>query len=133
MQILEARCIGISFNQFEYSEGKTDIDKILLRGAGITGAPLPTTEFFADIISNEVFLFITQFGYGDYTLAEVLLSLRINSKGGMMLPSGTRLVPIEFYGHCFNVDFLSKVLYNYSLLRGQLDRKIENHLDKVAE
>lgn len=133
MQIIQARSNGTSFSQFDYSEAKTDIDKILLRGAGITGAPLPTTEFFADIISNEVFIFITEFGYKDYTLSEVLLALRINSKGGMMMPSGTRLVPTDFYGHCFHVDFLSKILHNYALLRGQLDRKLENYLDKVAQ
>ena len=131
IQIVKARSIGVSFNQFDYENSKTNIDKIILRGAAITGAFLPNTEFFADIISNEVYIFITEFGYGDYTLAEILLALRINEKGGMPLPSGNRIDPIQFTGNCFNVSFLAKVLDNYRLLRLGLDRKLENYLNKI--
>lgn len=132
MQIMAARCNGVSFSQMDFDTAKPDIDKILLSGAAISGSPLPTTDFFANIISNEVYEFITGFGYANYTLHEILLSMRINAKGNMTLPTGDRILTIDFYGNCFNVNFLAKVLYTYSLLRGGLDRKLENYLDKLA-
>lgn len=131
LQIITARCNGVSFGLIDYETAKTDIDKILLSGAAITGAPLPTTEFFADIISTEVYNFIKEFGYSDYTLYEVLLAMRLNAKCDIRLPNGTVWEMVTFFGNCFNVNFLSKVLYNYSLLRMGLNRKLENYLDKV--
>lgn len=113
----------------DYQTAKVDIDKILLSGAAITGAPLPVTEFFANIISNEIYIHLTEFGRGELTLSEVLLAIRINSKGEIRMPSGSPMEQVMFYGNCFHVDFLSKILYNYMLLRNSLDRKFENYLD----
>lgn len=127
--IIEARCKGVSFCSMEYDEAKPCIDKVLLNGAAITGAALPITDFFADIISFEVFTFINDFGYGEITLEEVLLALRINSKGGMRMPDGRTLETIQFYGNCFNVAFLAAVLENYNLLRITLERKLQNFID----
>jgi len=131
LQILFSRCNGVSFGSIDYETAKTDIDKILLSGAAITGAPLPTTDFFANIISKEVYTFITEFGYSDYTLFEILLAMRLNAKCDVRLPNGLVWDMVVFFGNCFNVNFLSKVLYNYSLLRTGLNRKLENYLDKV--
>lgn len=116
----------------DYETAKTDLDKILLRGAAITGAPLPTTDFFADIISQEVYSFITEFGYADYTVFEVLLAMRMNARGEAKLINGTTWNFVPFFGNCFNVNFLAAVLNQYALVRTSVNRKLENYLDKIS-
>lgn len=128
-RIIKARGEGTSFCEMDYDEAKSTIDNILLSGAAITGAPLPSTEFFANFISKEVFIHLTEFGRGELTLDEVLLALRINSLGENKMPSGNPMEQVSFYGNCFNVDFLSKVLGNYMIFRNNLDRKLGNYLD----
>lgn len=100
----------------------------MLRGAAICGCSLPQTEFFAGYIAEELILFIKN-GYEEYTLDEVLLAIRVNSKGGARAPSGLEVEQIPFTGVCFNVNYVSKVLSNYKLLRDYLDRKFENKID----
>lgn len=126
---MEARQDGLPFSELDEDESKTSIDQIMLRGAAICGCPLPHTEFFADIISDEIKKFVNDFGYSDLTLEEILLSLRVNSKGGLRHPSGVEIEQVGFIGNCFHVDFLSKVLNNYFAFRTNLDRKFQNHLD----
>ncbi len=101
----------------------------MLHGAGISGCPLPSTEFFAEIIAEEILEFILNFGYADLTYEEILLALRINSKGGFKHPSGLELDPVPFYGNCFNVDYFAKVMANYQVIRNYVDRKLQNYLD----
>jgi hypothetical protein len=105
------------------------IDQIMLRGAAISGCIVPGTEFFAEIIAEEITVFILDFGYRDLAYDEVLLALRINSKGGYRYPTGIELEPVSFYGNCFNVDYLAKVLVNYMAIRNLLDRKLQNIID----
>lgn len=108
---------------------RCSIDQIMFRGAAIAGCPLPQTEYFANYIADELIIFIKEFGYGILTESEVLLALRLNSKGGLRYPSGIEIEQVQFVGSCFNVDFVSKVLYNYRTIRNQLDRRFENQLD----
>lgn len=128
-KIIEARCIGNSFSQMNKTDLRYSIDQIMLRGAAISGCPLPQTEFFAGFIAEELSAFINEFGYGKLTYNEVLLAMRINSKGGLRYPSGLELDQIVFTGSCFNVDYVAKVLSNYTAIRFQLDRKFENQID----
>jgi hypothetical protein len=127
--IVDARQKGLSFCNLVGSDISTSIDQIMLRGAAITGCPLPATEFFAQYIADEILIFINDFGFKEYTLEEILLALRINSKGGLKYPSGTDVENIPFEGKTFNVVFLAKVLGVYATLRRILDQRAKNHID----
>lgn len=128
-KIVEARLDGFSFNQIEENKLRWHVDQIMLRGAAISGCAIPATEFFAEIISEELSSFILNFGYEELTYAEILLALRINSKGGYKYPSGIEIEPVVFFGNCFNIDYFSKVMSNYMAIRNLLDRKLQNFID----
>jgi len=119
---------GLSFNQIE-DKVRWYIDQIMLRGAAISGCAVPNTEFFAEIIADELLIFILDFGYGDLSYNEILLALRLNAKGGYKYPTGLDLEIVPFFGNCFNIDYFSKVVSNYKIMRGLLDRKLQNYLD----
>lgn len=101
----------------------------MLKGAAISGCPTPLTEGFAQIIANELIVFINEYGYGNLTLQEVLTAMRLNAAGHWKWPSGDTVERIEFSGTCFNVTFISKVLYPYFAIRSNMDRKFQNKLD----
>jgi hypothetical protein len=127
-RIIDARVSNESLSVLSERDLRAAIDQIMLRGAAICGCPLPTTEFFAEIIAEELIVFIQDFGFSHLTLAEVLLALRMNANGGVKY-SAFQIEPIFFTGHCFNVDYVSKVLSNYLTLRSYFERKIQNHID----
>lgn len=93
----------------------------MIRIAGLYGCALPSTEFYARFIADEIKIFFKDFGYGELTLEEILLAFRLN-----VLP-GFETIP--FSGLCVNVDFISKVINEYLNTRKLLDRKLQNKLD----
>lgn len=128
-KIIEKRLIGLSFNQLGEVDVRVATDKILLKSSAITGCKLPQTEGFAEIIAEEITSFILDFGYEELTLEEVLMAFKINSKTDLKFPSGVDVQSVVFTGQCMNIDYMSKVLYNYMQFRNILDRKFQNHLD----
>lgn len=128
-RIINARIDGVSFSQIEQDNVRWHIDQLMLRGAAICGCKLPSTEFFAEIIADELTELIVNFGYSELTYLELLLAMRINAKGGFKFPSGLDLETISFFGNSFNVDYYSKVLNNYMTIRNLLDRKLQNFID----
>jgi len=127
--VLTARQTGVSFCHIPELEMRWHIDQIMLRGAAIGGCAIPNTEFFAEIIGDELQGFILNFGYAEFTYEEILLAMRLNAKGGYKYQSGAELESIAFYGTCFNIDYFSKIMGNYSAIRTQLDRKLQNQID----
>lgn len=105
------------------------IDQIMFRGAAISGCQLPQTEFFAGYIAEELTVFINGFGYGQLTFDEIILAMRLNSTGNIRVASGAEMLSIPFFGSSFNVDYISKILSNYMILRKQLDVKLKNKID----
>lgn len=126
-RILKARQTGKSF--CEILEKRVEIDEIMLRGAAIYGCTLPHTEFFASFIAEELSAMILDFGFGEFTMSEMILALRINCLSGVKYPSGIEVEKVNFTGHTFNVDFVCKVLEKYMSLRDGFDRKIQNQID----
>jgi len=127
--IIEARLDGQSFSLMDEVNQRHSCDQIMLKGAAISGCSLPQTDFFAEIISNQICEFIVKFGYGELTLNEIILALQMNAKIGLRYPSGAEVEQSVFIGNCFHVDFLGKVLYNYMSLRNLLDNKFKNVID----
>lgn len=121
--------MGLAFCQIDDKNVRWHIDQIMLNGAAISGCSLPNTEFFAEIIADNLLDFILNYGYGDYSYEEILLAMKLNSKGGYLYPSGLELETIVFSGTCFNIDYFSKVISNYSKIRTMLDRKLQNVID----
>jgi hypothetical protein len=129
VMIINARLKGGSFVLLSTDDQKHACDQIMLKGAAISGCALPQTEFFAEIISDQICDFVSKFGYGELTVDEIVLSLQMNAKGGLRYPSGVEVEQIPFVGSCFHIDFLGKVLHNYMTLRDILDRKFKNFID----
>lgn len=127
-KIIELRLTGNSLFELSEDDMRYAIDQIMLRGAAITGAPLPQTEFFATFIFSELTIFLLEMGYAELTLAEILFALRLNSAGKMKYSDGDS-VKVEFRGNCFNVDFVSNVLSAYMSMRNSVDRKLQNQID----
>lgn len=126
--IVESRMKGVSFID-DLGREKINADQIMLRCASFSGCPLPNTEFFADIISEELVIFISTCGYGGLTQAEILLAIRINYNSALRFPKGLEVERVEFFGNCFNVSYVAKLLANYMQIRNMLDRKFQNYLD----
>lgn len=105
------------------------MDKLILNCAGITGSGLPQTDFFADIITEQVQTYLMDYGYEILTYAEVMFAMNANEKRNLRLPSGLELEYVTFTGNHFNVAFLAKILNNYLILRTNLDRRLQNLID----
>lgn len=131
-RIIKSRLTGVSFCQLTGNDLRVSTDKIIFVSAAIAGCPLPQTEGFAEVISSEIITFITEYGYEELTLAEILTALRLNAKGGLRFPTGIEVDHVSFTGNCFNIVYLSKVLSNYKLFRDILDRKLQNFIDGYA-
>lgn len=101
----------------------------MIKGAAIYGCRLPTTEGFAEVISDQLSIFINEFGYGNLTLSEIILAMHLNAASAIRYPSGDYQERVEFSGNCFNVVFIAKILEVYRTLRNGLDRKFQNQID----
>jgi len=128
-KIIKNRLIGMSFSQLPEKELRFTADQIILNAAAISGCPTPVTDFFADVLTNQINEYINEFGFNELTIKEIVLAFQLNTKGGLRHPSGLEIEKVNFSGTCFNIDFLSGVLTNYLALRNNLDRKLENFLD----
>ncbi len=128
-KIIKARLVGKSFSQMADNEIKSCVDQMILNCSAIVGCGLPQTDYFADIITDAVKTHIIDYGYDTLTNAEIMLAMNLNEKRGIRLVSGLDLEPVVFTGNHFNVSYLSKVVQNYLIIRGQLDRKLQNLID----
>lgn len=131
-RIIGARLNGLSLSQLDGDEIKTTADQIMLQAAAITGCPFPQTEFFASVLTDTMMDYLKEFGFGELTFDEIVLAMKLNTKGGLRLPTGLEIDKVAFTGTCFNIDFLSKMLSNYMVFRNNLDRKFENFIDGYA-
>lgn len=131
-RIVESRLDGLSVSQLDESATRTTADQIMLQAAAIIGCPTPETEFFAEVVSNTMMNYLKRFGFGELTLAEIILAIELNTQAGLRFPSGLEVEKVPFFGVCFNIDFLSRILSNYMIFRNNLDRKFENFIDGYA-
>ncbi|HRP30498.1 MAG TPA: hypothetical protein PKV73_01335 [Agriterribacter sp.] len=128
-KIIEARLTGTSFGQMSDDEIRVCVDKMILNCSAIVGCGLPQTDYFADILTDAVKTYLVDYGYEILTNTEVMLAMNLNEKRGIRLVSGLELESVAFSGNHFNVSYLAKVIQNYLVIRGQLDRKLQNHID----
>lgn len=127
--IIEARINGLSFCQIDDTSIKCGVDDLFIKTAAVTGCSLPQTEFFAAAITDELTVFLNDFGYGDLTFEEMYLAIRMNTKVGLKYPSGVDVDQVEFSGNTFNLQWFSKILSNYMVFRGIVDSKFRNKID----
>lgn len=128
-KIIKSRLDGVSFCQLAEKEIRFTADKIILNAAAISGCPTPETDFFADILTNQIKEYINEFGFAELTVAEIILAFQLNTRGGLKNLTGLEIDKIHFAGNCFNIDFMASVLANYLAIRNHLDRKLENFID----
>lgn len=127
--IIDKRISGAAFYELNELELRVATDKIIFVCSAVTGCELPATDIFAEALSGEIIKTINECGYGDLSLEEIFLSLRINQKNNLRTPSGIDIEEIQFSGRCVNTTFLSRVLSNYMVIRNMLDRKFQNKID----
>ena len=104
-------------------------DQIIVNGTSMYGSELPQTEFFASVLSKQIIDYLLKFGYSNLTLEEINLALQINTEPEINNPLGENLQQVRFSGKFIHVSFLAGVLKNYMVLRNNLDRKFQNHID----
>ena len=127
--VIDARLDGKSFFEMNENEIRVATDQIILRCSAEVGCDLPFTDLFANILSEQIISFIKNFGYENYTVREVLLAMEINLIHPLPANLALDVNEVVFTGRCVNVNFISKILKNYQLIRHQLDRKIQNQID----
>jgi hypothetical protein len=132
-QIVDARISGQTIWEYSADDAFKKADEYVAILSAICGARLPQSTFFADTLAREFLIFLTDFGYSEYSFEEILLAFRINAKGANKYPSGIEVEPIEYKGAHFNIEYAAKVLDNYSKFRNLLDRKFQNHIDGYDE
>lgn len=125
--VMKARFVGKSFWEIDADKHRHATDEIIIAAAAITGAAMPETELLGKYISDEVIELITNYGYEDLTVEEIITAIRINAANIIKNPFGEDLSVVELpYRVCTN--FLAGVLRNYKVLRNGIDRVIENKL-----
>jgi len=127
--VIDARLEGKAFSEMTENETRVAIDQIILRCSADVGCDLPFTDMFANVLSEQIILFIDNCGYLNYTLKEILLSLQINLMHPLPSYLAVEVDEVKFSGRCVNVSFMSKTLNNYKAIRNQLDRKLQNFID----
>lgn len=127
--LLDARESEPSFSELDEVELRLATDKIILNCSAITGCELPFTELFADTISTSIVSFIEKFEYSDLNVSEVILAMEFNLKHQLRMPSGIELQEVIFVGRCPNISYLSKIMYNYMVIRNNIDRRLQNLID----
>ena len=127
--MIDARLEGKAFSEMTENETRVAIDQIILRCSADVGCDLPFTDMFANVLSEQIILFIDNCGYLNYTLKEILLSLQINLMHPLPSYLAVEVDEVKFSGRCVNVSFMSKTLNNYKAIRNQLDRKLQNFID----
>jgi len=100
---------------------------LLVKVCAISGAELPPTDFFSNILSNEFIKFLFDFGYADYNIEEFLLSFRLNANG-MKYPSGDMMDKI-YFKKCMSINLAADVFGNYRILRNTMDTRLKNLID----
>lgn len=128
-RIIDSRLEGISIFQYESLELKKYFNVVMLKISAITGAVIPPDARFIEIIRDEIVDFLLKFGYSNLTISEIILAFNLNSSIDMRYPVGIDLSKIELFGAHLNVDYISRVLHNYTTIRNLLDRKLENTID----
>ncbi len=126
--IVASRLDGISFWEIDEKKYRFITDEIILATASISGAALPETEILAKYLSDEIVRFILDFGYEDYTVAEVIGAVRLNMSAVIRNPLGENLRQIDLPSRVC-VAFLAAVLNNYRIIRNGVDRLIENKIN----
>lgn len=127
--IFGARLKGASICTIDKESLKTEFNEIIVRLTAICGCPLPNTEYFSSILIDEILDFLNLAGFSQYTLREFILAFQLNAGGYMKNSTGEPLEPIKFTGAFLNIDYIAKVLNNYTQIRKLLDRKLQNHID----
>lgn len=133
-KIIESRCKSLpriedlSKDNLEYFG-----DKLLFKLSALFGFSIPHMDVQARSISRELIDFIFDFGYSHYNEDEVELALKLNLKTGLYIPEPVEIETATSNRSLPNVDFFSKVLFNYAALRNSLDKRIQNVIDGHEE
>lgn len=122
--IMKSRFIGKSFWEIPEDLRRHTTDEIIIAASAITGAGLPETELLGKYLSEEIVELITNYGYEDLTVEEIISAIRINVTNMIKNPNGEDLPVVEL-PHRVCTNFLGGVLRNYKILRNGLDRLIE--------
>jgi hypothetical protein len=128
-KIIKSRLIGDPIGEWDVKELEVSYSNLLIKISCISGISLPKGEIMANYLIGQLDSFLIEFNYGGLTEDEILLAFKFNCGNYLRNSGGDYLDLIPLFGECISVDYISKVLYNYSQIRWQLERKLENFID----
>lgn len=107
-------------------------DELLVRASAITGVSLQKQPLFFDLFKDELITYLLDFGYESLTLAEILYAFKLNTMVYVKYASGMEVPKVDLFGEFISVDYVSRLLYTYKILRDTLDSKVRNSIEGYA-
>lgn len=124
-EIINAR---ISSDEPVSEEKKSFGDLLLLKASAIHGVNPPASASFSEVVSQEIESMILNGEFSKLGYAEILLAIEINGLSNLRIPPAYEFEKVKFYGAFVSAEFLSSVIYNYTLLRNTLDKKLRGFI-----
>lgn len=115
--------------KMEHGVVKAALFKIVVEISHISGGELPKTEALLDMFIDELHTFLLEYGYDAYAIEEVLLAFRFNINTKLKQPSGITIDRVELKTENLSIEYISDVLRGYSVIRDNVDRIFQNHID----
>ena len=116
--------MGVAFWEIPEEKLIHATDEIIFSISATYGLPTPTHNLQAEYLAKSILTVIEDFGYSEFTLAEIVLAIQLNTFDRLKNPLGEDLVQVPTpQGICS--AFLASILRNYKILRDNLDRMIE--------
>ncbi len=113
----------------ERTDKDAAVQQIVLIGSALAGVSVTASEAFAQVVSEEIKIFVNDFFISDLTAGEIILALRQNAAADWKYASGDKPGRVSMYGDFFNVAYLSDILNIYIAQRGHLDSILKNSID----
>jgi hypothetical protein len=119
----------LSFSELDMDNKIVGVRELVLFATVSYGFPALNQDHLLDILEQGIISQIGRFGFKNLNLPELMLALQLNMKTDLNIPDGIEIEEVNPTGSFFNVNFLSKVLKNYMVIRNLLDKKIKNMID----
>lgn len=130
LEIIKARCaIDFSIEELTLTDRENIADEIMISCSATFGCQLPASKEISDSVSKGIRKLFEREGYKDLSEEEIHLAMSFNFDQNVAFPDALEIQQVKNSGQFVNVEFVSKIVYNYMLIRKFLDRKLQNFID----
>jgi hypothetical protein len=127
-KIISDRISGVAVCDTPENQLSLMAEVAILKISAICGFTLTTSEKFADILNEELLIFLKDFGYSTLSFDEIISAFRLNAKGWYRMQSGDTQPTVLPYSTFFSINYAGQVLKYYMQYRNALDSKLINDL-----